>query len=284
MRIALIHRDSIRLTEKRMIGMWSYDVPQFEVEHFPMKDGFRVAASDFSDFDLIWYEDGKLQGTIEKDATVPVAYYVGDSTLSRLHYETRLKQARVNANMVFVDWDKLVRYSSLEMPVRRLSHSVNDKTFRDYCGLIKSVDVGIFMGETEERLKLNDWAANFCDAHGLTCEIGIRHHEDYAKAMARCKIVINLGRNPWTRNHRVFDAMACRTCLMTDRLPEVSGEDYQTGVHYVEYRGFKNLGIRLLKLLNTSGWEKVADNGYEYAIENHIWKVRAAQLHKMLKR
>lgn len=284
-RVALIHRDSIRLTTKRMIGMWSYDVPQFEVEHFPMKDGFKIACSEFvNDFDLIWYEDGKIQGHIVKDATIPVAYYVGDSTLSRLHYETRLQQARRNANMVFVDWDKLIRYSSLEMPVNRLSHCVNDRMFQDYQGLTKHTDVGIFQGETEERLKLNDWAAKFCDDNGLTCEIGLRHHGGYARAMANCKVVINLNRNPWTRPHRIFDAIACRTCVFTDRLPEVSGESQQPGAHYVQYDGYKDLGQKLLHVIRNEDWQLFADVGYEYVRQFHTWEVRAAQLHKILKR
>jgi hypothetical protein len=267
-----------------MIGMWSYPVPQFEVEHFPQSDGFCLKASEFvNDFDLIWYEDGKIQGVIEKDATIPVAYYIGDSTLSRQHYEVRLQQAKQNANMVFVDWDKLNRFSSLEMPVNRLSHCVNDKFFKDYYGFNKQFDVGIFQGKTKKRKDLNAWAQEFCNQHGLNLNLGLKYQIEYAHAMANSKIVINLNRNSATRGHRVFDAMGSRSCLFTDKLPVVSGELHLPDIHYVEYNSFEELGRKILKQLSSNKWQLIAGISYEYVKQYHTWSVRAGQLYKVLK-
>jgi len=39
--VALVHRDSIRLTEARMVGWWSYAVPEFTWLHIPVDPGTR---------------------------------------------------------------------------------------------------------------------------------------------------------------------------------------------------------------------------------------------------
>ena len=99
--------------------------------------------------------------------------------------------------------------------------------------------------------------------------------------MARCKIVINLNRDSSIRPHRIFDAMACRTCLFTDKLPNVSGEKIYDNA-YVEYNGFDDLGRKLVEYLDTGKWKFTANVGYNYVTYNHTWKVRAPQLMKKL--
>ncbi len=54
--------------------------------------------------------------------------------------------------------------------------------------------------------------------------------------------------NAETRSHRVFDAMACRSCVITSALPEVSGEVRLAGVTHLEYQPLDMLG-RLIKHL-----------------------------------
>ncbi len=293
LRVALVHRKSTRTLEKRMVGWWAYEVPEFEVNHFPVRPPwFTLKRSQFvGEYDLIFYEDGKAQGQIVNDADIPVVYHVVDSTLSEEHYDLRVSQAKLNADLVVVDWDRLERFEHLGLPVRRFGYCVNDKLFYDR-GLPRIYDVGFFVGKTKERGKLGRWLKEFCGANGLSFGAGIRAGEDYAKAMAQSKIVVNLNRNAETRSHRVFDAMACRSCVITSPLPEVSGEVRLAGVNYLEYQSLDMLG-RLIKHLvgkqlanqpvgEAQYWQDYAGDGYELVREFHTWRVRAGELRRVL--
>jgi len=283
LRIALVHRDSDRCTDKRMVGIWSYPVPEFEWEHYPVQKGFsfnkdRVAG----EYDCIFYEDGKLYGSFAGHSDVPVAYYVVDSTLSEEHYQQRRQQAAL-CDLVLVDHDDLQRFRWRDgPPVRRLSHCVNDRLFKDY-GLPKEIDVS-FHCRTEGSTgrKSLEWELEgFCAERGHNYASGTRYDEEYAKAFNRSKITVNLTRTPTNRPHRVFDALACHTCLLTSPLPDPS-LDLVAGVHYATYRDFEGLAKAIDGLLAAGTWENFAENGYRHIMEYHTWKARAEQLRVML--
>jgi hypothetical protein len=278
MKVALIHRDTPRLGEGgRMVGWWSYPVKGLEWDHFPMGKRFRVRRSDYPEYDLIVYEDGKLWGEILRDEGPTVAYHVVDSTLSEGHYRHRLREARRNADLVLVDFDRLERFEGLGMPVYRFGYCVNERLF--YPRGEKEFEVGSFQGRTAERGLLERYLTLFCERRGYRFAAGRRFGEDYARAMAACKIVVNLNRNRETRNHRLFDAMAGRSCVLTNYVPPVSGEERIAGVHYVEMVDWRvEVGGWIERLLGAGEWEKYAEAGYRLVRERHRWGVRAGEL------
>jgi hypothetical protein len=283
LKVALVHTDNPRAREGRMVGIWSYGVPQFEIEHFPQPKKVRLNKEQFSAFDVIFHEDHKNWGRYIGDGP-PVAYYIVDSTLSDNHYRVRLEKAREIADMVFVDWDDLARFD-LKVPVYRLSHCVNDRLFHDY-GLDKATDIAFNCMRkgpgSDKRALLDIWLNEYCERKGLVYDNRILPDREYAQAMNRAKVVVQVNRTPATRAHRTFDAMACRSCLVTDPLPEVSDEARWAPQHYLEYHDLDELGQILDGLLATEGWRQIAENGYQLVQAEHTWSVRAEYLHEKL--
>lgn len=286
LRVALIHRDSPRSTDKRMVGIWSYPVPEFTWDHYPVAKGFQLDRANYAgEYDLIFYEDGKLHGRFVGGADIPIAYYVVDSTLTQDHYEQRRQQA-AQADLVLVDHDELQRFRWRDGPtVRRLSHCVNDRWFRDY-GLEKTVDVSFHcrLVGSPRRAELEAWLADFCAREGYSYAYGTRYDEDYARAFNRSKVTVNLARTATNRPHRVFDALACRVCLVSSVLPAVEPIAIVPGVHYEEYRYRDREGLAaLLHGLLAGTWGYFAVQGYEHVRKHHTWAARARQLRVMLR-
>lgn len=286
-RIALVHNDSPRAHEHRSVGIWSHDVPEFEVTHFPQQQKyFTINTTGWVDrFDVIVEEDHKCYGSFINEAHLPLFYYVVDSTLSADHLYNRLKQAQL-ADVIMVDWDRLEVFDWLGPEVWRVSHCVNDRLFRLYPDEEKTIDVGFHCmlkgpGGCARR-GLNEKLAAFCEKHGYSYD---NHHyggEDYARAFAREKITVQSNRNAWTRAHRTFDALGCQTCLLTETLPQVSDEFRTAGVHYLEWRTWPELYDQIESLLDSGLWETVADRGYHMVQKYHTWPIRAKQLHQRM--
>lgn len=286
-KVALVHIDNPRFMQPgRMVGMWSYDVPEFSVGHIPRgKYGVVNKAQMATAYNLIWQEDHRCQVTYTGGEGIPICYFVGDSTLSIAEYHSRREIAET-MDAVFVDWDRLERFGAKDKGrVFRCSHSVNDHMFRDY-GRPKDIDVGFYCLRTgpggQARIEFSRKLEAFCKERGYIYDSAIRGGADYAVAMNRTRLVVQLGRNAETRAHRTFDAMACRACLVTDCLPAVSGEIRAAGEHYVEYHDFDELTATIDRLLSTGDWRRYADAGYELVQREHTWAKRATYLHGQL--
>lgn len=281
LRVALIHYDNVRQYH-RMVGFWTYEVPEFEVTHIGVKERFRYRLSEFArDFDVIVREDHRTHGSFVRDANIPVAYYVVDSTLSGGHYKARLGPAK-DADLILVEHDRLSRFGGLGPPVRRFGYCVNDKLFHDY-HLDKAVDVGMYcrVSGAPHRRELMDWLEAFCDERGYIFAGGKRVQIKYAQAFNRTRISVNLSRTVTNRPHRVFDAMACRTCLLTSSLPPVSGEVRTAGTHYLEFRECDDLTDTIDRVLASGEWQSIADQGHELVHKQHTWAIRARELRQV---
>ena len=160
-RVALVHRNSPRLFN-RMVGWWSYEVPQFTWHHCPvrLKKPFTVDKDGLAEnHDIIVYEDGKIGGTFTGSADIPICYAVVDSTLSEAHYQHRLQQAD-QCDLILLDWDRLERFEKPGLPpVERFNYCVNDKLF--YPRGEKDIDIGSFQHTTPERREVDDWLRTF---------------------------------------------------------------------------------------------------------------------------
>lgn len=283
LRVALIHRDSRRAMEQRMVGIWSAPVPEFDWEHFPVEKKFKLNKDDFAgEFDLIFYEDGKLHGQFVGASDIPIAYHVVDSTLSDDHYLIRRDQA-TRCDLILLCHEPFERFD-VGRPVRRLSHCINTKYFTDW-HQDRVVDVS-FHCRTKgdwERPRMQEWLKNFCRNEQYSYDYGLRKGIDYGKAFNRSRITVNWSRTELNRPHRVLDAMGCRTCLLTRALPHVAGEPKEAGVHFAEFSDYASLGEQIKHLLDSGEWHRIADAGYNLVHREHTWSVRAKQLRKILR-
>lgn len=259
----------------RNMGYWSYPVPEFEWTHFDGSD-----ANPLNAFDVVIQEDAgpKRYSGLRK----PLVYVAIDSTLSEDHLNSRLTRA-VNADLILVDHAPLDDFFGLNKPVMRWNYCVNDNLMRDY-GEPKDIDVSFLCGgrNSEERKELRGILSHFCEENGLTFASGVLHPTDYARAMARSKIVVNWPRHPMNRPHRVFDAMACGACLVTGPLPDVPGDNLINGTDYAGVMSIGGAVLGINALLDTGDWQQIAQNGKEKVSKYHTWAIRARQLRAIL--
>lgn len=269
------------------------------------------AFADGTQADVAWLDEGKYQRyqlfaqPPGPHRPTPVVYNAVYPTLNQSTYESRVVLAREQADLVLVDHDDLGRWErDTGLPCRRLAYSVDETRYRDR-GLRRDIDVGFYCvyAFNSERPAMDEWLAAFCERKGYrfaTTE-GQNVGTEYAELLARTKVVIHLTRTPRTRPPRIFDTAACRTALLSNPMPAVSGEHFEQWVHYVpfgephsrSYRPFT--GWKPLRdehcgeviaglewLLDEGHWEHVAERAHEYVMACHTWRTRAVQLRGIL--
>lgn len=264
---------------RRRYGQWSYPVDEFEWTPQPHHKNWQIKTHEL-DVDLIWHEDNKCNGEFIKTDDTPILYWVLDTNISYNAYRERCQQAK-DRDLILVDNDRLDRFEHLGVPVRRFPFCVNDRIFRDY-GLEKQWDVGFYCAPTYiTRAALRVELREFCERRGYSFNYDFTDIETYAKNMNQTKICVNLNKVTWMRNHRVFDTMACNSCLLTNPLPPMD-ERRRAGKHYVEWGGYQDLTEHIDRLLQTGDWEYYAEQGYGLVQKYHTWRTRARDLRQMI--
>lgn len=287
LRVALVVKDSPMsfAREKKLSGLFSYAVPEFTWSHLVLGPDFDVDTAKIRQrFDLVFQIDGSNWGRYR--GPLPVVYYSIDSTLSEDHYQARYAQAQ-RCDLVLVDQGDLARFQGIDRPVVQFPYCVNDNMFQPLARqAMKTVDVGWYahnkgIGGTERQRVATEIQAH-CQVHGYTCRIETVNDPDgYAAALANCRIIVNWPRTPSNRPYRVFDTMACRTCLITRTLPNIP-EDYRLeGLNILEGDTVAML-TDLIDYAMGGKWEAIADLGYRMVMRRHTWAVRAGQLRTLL--
>lgn len=282
--VAVIVKQSSAAFERnvRMMGMWSYPVPEFTWDFIaPGKQFIMDTRSLAGKYAVIFHEDGGCWGTYRNHA-LPIIYYVIDSTLSREnHYLPRYEQAR-QSDLVLVDHDLLGRFEGTKKPVKRLSYCVNDHVFKDY-GHEKDTDIVFHCSRADNgRGEIRNALHGLAVRYGYTYRSGTLPLIEYAQSMNRAKIVVNVPRTWQNRPHRVFDAMACRAALLTAPIPEVSDEFREPGIHYETFVAENTLEAALDFMLSDGSWQPVAEAGYELVQKSYTWAVRAKELRELI--
>ena len=272
--------------DNRNMGMWSYPVEQFTWEHCAPGKGFVLNRHSLSKgFDLIFHEDGGSYGDYIGGG-IPVIYYAIDSTLSHEnHYLPRFKQS-VQADLVLVDHDHLKRWRHPDKRnPRRLLYCVNDKVFT---GEAESRDLDIvyhcpggkWVPGKEERRHIRQLLHEYSQERGLTYVSGAVDLNTYANHFARAKIVVSWSRTDSNRPHRVYDSMASGACLVSRKLPQVSGEDWSP-----YYNAFDTPGD-LCYLLDNIWWDASRGNmavaAQQFVRSHHTWAHRAKELRQII--
>ena len=280
--VALIVKGSASNYERNMrnMGWWSYPVQEFTWKHFWLGDR-PVNTRQFDEFDLVFHEDGGNWCKYNRLSDIPIVFLSVDSTLSEAHYQQRLAIAE-QADLVLVDHDQLKRFPGS----RRWSYCVNDRVFKP---LEKEIDITFHCGTGArkgmpggvERTEMRQYLNGVAKDRGYSYRSGAMGLLDYAGNMGKSRVIVNWPRTPINRPHRVFDAMACGACLVTGKLPDVTGDYTMPGLHYVDYEDKREIEMVLPALLN-GGWQDIAAKGYELVMLRHTWAIRAKELRNIL--
>ena len=280
--LVLTHNSPVALRrDDRPVGFWSYAVPDFEWDiRYAGKNAF--IDTHMTGYDLIWEEDGASFPQYRRGG-LPIVSYIVDSTLSyENHFLPRLKQS-YQADLVLVDHDQLNRFHG-NRSVRRMLHCVNDRVFKDWQRK-KTVDVAFHCGsrDCEPRKETRRRLHDICKANNWIYTSGVRDLIVYAQAMNSARIVVNVPRRDGNRPHRVFDALACWTCLMTQgmHVGEAFGS-LQFAHDFLQWQEYDQLEDLLEKFLRNNDWKVIADAGFLKVQREHTWAIRAVELRHLL--
>lgn len=263
--------------QKRNMGLWSYETPEFTWQHFSPGKDFKLNTHDLKrqGFDFVFQEDGGNWGVYIGNA-IPVIYYSIDSTLSiDRHYIPRLRQAR-QADLILVDHDRLDHFAVKGISTRRLLYCVNDYLFKPGA---KTIDVNFHCGGSDHRLLIRRQLDAICKAQQWSYVSGVVDLYRYAADLSISKIVVNIPRNEANRPHRVYDAMACKTCLLSRPFPIAPEEGFIDEQHYLSFD--TDIEYKLSYLME-GAWESIAAKGHEWVTQNHTWTVRSRQLRQIV--
>jgi hypothetical protein len=282
LRVAVVVKNRVAAfsREERPMGMWSYFIPEFQWDFLYLgKEFVADTASYAKTYDFIFHEDGGNWGQFKGNA-LPILYHVIDSTLSeKHHYLPRFEQAK-QASLILVDHDRLERFAGTGRKVVRFEYCINDKVFKDY-ELEKTTDVAFHCGGSEDRQKVRVFLHDLCRKQRWTYTSGVLPLFEYAKAMNRAKITVNWPRAEGNRPHRVFDAIACWSRLLTAPIPENTQSHILPGNDYTVFRDTEDLEDKIADLLARREW--VWRTGSSIVHEYHTWAARARQLRELVK-
>ena len=103
---------------------------------------------------------------------------------------------------------------------------------------------------------------------------GNRTFRDMAKKYAESKIVFNCSLNN-DANMRVFEAMCSGSCLLTDRVQDLTALGFVEGVHYEGYKDAEELRKKVYMLLGKDDYrESLAENARTYVLSKHTYAHR----------
>ena len=275
-RVLLIHRDNDNY--RNLTGWWSYPVPEFTWTSRRVKDGFKIDLTGTErDYDLVVLDDW-IFGAID-NCNLPLAYVTVDSARSDEQLRKNIEQSR-HADVILVDSDRLDKFTRRGSPVRRFAYAVNEHL---YYPREKEYDVAFLCWPTTERRKIQSQCEWICKKYNWRFLSGTwSNYQDYARAIGSAKIVIHKSHVEQARSWRVFDVMASRGCLLTNPIPEVSGDMLETNKHYRVYNGEKSLEREICDLMDGEKWQEIAETGYNHVMANHVWSVRSKQLYDQL--
>ena len=102
----------------------------------------------------------------------------------------------------------------------------------------------------------------------------------------------------------MFDTAACGTAMLSNQMPNVSGEHFEQNTMYRVFNNPFSAGVSdgqrhppqmimndavcaeiiagLEWLLTGDNWRGVAENAKEYVLANHTWATRAAELRQIV--
>ena len=262
-------------------GWWTYPVDGFEWTLYGADDGsvyYREKLAALG-HDVIIYEDWQWSAVI--GTGIPLVYVIVDSNTSEKRHQRYRRHARgLGVDLILLDQDKPKRFRDIA-PALHWGYGVNERVWSE--PETKPVDVAYHVARTEERGALGRWLREFMAERPYVFTMGGGlEMETYIRSIRNAKVVIHTPTALQCRTHRIFDTLASGGCLLSSVLPTISGDGFEPGKHYVQWRDRDMLGRQIIDLLETGNWKHIAKQGKEFVLGHHTWAHRAAELHTIL--
>lgn len=164
--------------------------------------------------------------------------------------------------------------------IKLLPFAAYTKLHRPLESIEKIYDVVIVGHANSERKKLvkklkkyfkvgffgSGWSRDYKEVHG----------EEHVKAINSGKIYLSFSKtaaNYLNVKVGLFEAMACRTCVVTQMFAEI-GFHFRPGLEILEYKDDKLIELISYYIKNDKLRNWIVDNGYNRLLQDHTWEKR----------
>ena len=107
-------------------------------------------------------------------------------------------------------------------------------------------------------------------------------YPEYTNILNRSKITINKHYNKCGANMRFFEAMACKSLMITDKVKGIP-KDMKEGKHYITYKDVPDLIQKIrFYIQNSKERERITDNAYELVNKKHKYSDRLKEMFRKL--
>ena len=245
---------------------------------------------DFGNFDLnIWIDYGEdaLGLPLDWYPSSPNAYWVSDAHINEPAYKYRMETAK-KFDHVFVAQrefiESFVRDGVSREKIHYLPHAFEPDCYKPY-DIINKWD-WCFIGHpnSPHRIDLLDrlckefpnWYVGWRNA----AVPGYNALDDIAWKMSQSKVGVNFSVNK-DLNMRVFETMGTKTCLLTDRLPDIE-EYFEDGKDLILFDSIED-AVQKMKMLLENDLLRIgiSNNGYQKVLNNHTYMHRAKEMLKV---
>lgn len=244
---------------------------------------------DFGEFNLhILPDHGEdaIGVPLDWELRHPSAYWVSDAHISPQSYEYRLNRAKQFDYVFCCQKVFLEQFERDGIPKERLfylPHAVEPTAYFPH-SIIEKWD-WVFVGHlnSEKRVDFLDRLMkefpNWYFGHRIATVPGWNVLEDAAKKYSQAKVVVNDAIRE-DLGMRVFEAMATKRALLTERVPDLDGL-FKEGWHYEGWSTIDEAVEKMKRLLSDDAYRiSLAEAGYKEVLAHHTYRNRVETILK----
>lgn len=238
---------------------------KLEIDHLAPMENVNLLGTYDAHLWVDWGEDG-LTGLIPYkmiDCPKPSVYWASDTHLG---YDYRLNMAR-KFNKVFCAQKRAVEEFKRDgVEAEWLPHAFEPQAYPKFNFAAKKYDI-CFIGHINSENRVDALDRMFREFPNFF--YGQRLFEDAAEKFCESKIVFNISMLDDV-NMRCFETIGTGSCLLTNWLPTIEELGFKDGENCLLYRSLDEAVDKTrFYLKNDEAREKIAQAGYELAINNH---------------
>ena len=259
-----LEHEGINLFKFRFSNPNRFSLPE---KDFFIENNIKVAISFYAGKSLI-LEKELIR--LKNDLGILIVCELGDEPQTLINNSIR---ASISDISLSPDYQSSLYWQNQQFNCNWFTHWADNQIYREDSSVNKNIFIGTSMGRRKYSFLLKIiFGKSFVNKRCSPSE--------NAKLYQRSKIVFQYAKwNEITR--RIFEAAACRCCILTNRLPVHTQIEtiFAHNVSAIYYDNIFNLIYHLIRLkLKPYLYKTIANNAYDIVMRNHTQTIRAKNL------
>ena len=265
-----LENEGINLFKFRFSNPKNFSFPE---KDFFIKNKIKVAISFYAGKSLILEEELMR---LKNELGIFIVCELGDEPQTLINNSIR---ASISDISLSPDYQSSLYWKNQKFDCYWFTHWADNQIYKENNSLKKNIFIGTSMGRRKYNLLLKIiFGKKYINKRCTPTE--------NADLYQRSKIVFQYARwNEITR--RIFEAAACRCCVLTNRLPVYTQIEtiFAHNVSAIYYDNIFNLIYHLIRLkLKPNLYKTIADNAYKIVNGHHTQTIRARTLIKLIEK